>query len=749
MGFVSGFRPNHESGGIDPGDFTDADITEKGALQAVAWFMETEIIKGNNQVEIHHAEDSSFFFHCGEITKSIAQLRALRKAMLASLAEPVTLAGLEAARLNAGKALHLAVNEDSGDRVPSAPASKATCKDCVKDISGVYTCKDNIRVKDMLVSGYKISATCKTKPQGKCGHGGKDDATQDIYPTGGINKETSDPKLSPHADLHKKAAELAIRATKEFFVEGDASLLSEVGEDIFRKFFNLEGYSLTFVIDTTSSMTEDIAQVKEKCMEILQNFSDLPDTPFNYILVPFNDPDYGPAFKTQNVNELKSYISKLTVDGGGDCPEMSLSGLKVALDDSLPSFTDAGSKDEDLKEEIKIKVDTTLSEVNYVLTGSCDSRKRRSITKRITRAAEKSYENIYEEIAAYSGGYYVMTSKSELSRVLGIMELSLNAAPVKVARARLDGTRFSFPVDETLTEITVSMLGDTEGAKLKRLVAVSELGTPMWSASLNQTSDALGNVLAVASVPFDAPTSLLSIEGLSPSNLPFSRINTNPIRTESVQIMPLPGQKVSMSPGETLEVSVLVVNDGPAAWYTFKVWDDLSLLRSFTPTTHYLKPGQNTNLTAIFAAPVGQDKFATSTATFSAQSSAAQNYLKLPITVIPETALETDTTPPVYNLVQLKMPCAEDSQHQPDCSRLIWRITFFAKDDHSDVSVKVSPNPSGVSCHPSGTDGDKDIICDYKSNCCTPFAEILVSDGKGNADAFTVDYNTTLPTAAR
>ncbi|XP_060615442.2 von Willebrand factor A domain-containing protein 7-like [Anolis sagrei] len=446
MGAVNGFHPNHESGGLDPGDFTDADITEKGILKAVSWFMEIvplpgkspkasgelddknstelfkayfeadvppdrfdkaleEIVKGNNQVEVDHGEDSSYFFHCGEIAKSIAQLQALRKAMLASLVEPVTLAGLESARLNAGKALHVLqkfysntnwvemgnngiyeflINEDSNVTVPIAPPSIATCKDCVKNISGVYTCVDNILVKDMLVSGYKISGTCKTKPEGKCGHGGKDDATQDVYPTGGINKETSDPKLSPHFHLHKKAAELAIQATKNFFVDGDASLLSMVDENIFRKFFNLEGYSLAFVIDTSNSMTDDIAQVKEKSIELIQKFSTLPNAPFNYIVVPFNDPDYGPAFKTHNVSEIKNYISSLTVAAaGGDCPEMSLSGLKLALDESLPSskiysFTDAAAKDEHLEREVKIKIDATLSEVNYLLTGTCSERKRRS-----------------------------------------------------------------------------------------------------------------------------------------------------------------------------------------------------------------------------------------------------------------------------------------------------------------------------------------------------------------------------------
>ena len=34
---------------------------------------------------------------------------------------------------------------------------------------------------------------------------------------GGINKQTSDPRLSPHYFLHNQAAQVAIQATEDFF----------------------------------------------------------------------------------------------------------------------------------------------------------------------------------------------------------------------------------------------------------------------------------------------------------------------------------------------------------------------------------------------------------------------------------------------------------------------------------------------------------------------------------------------------
>ena len=57
-----------------------------------------------------------------------------------------------------------------------------------------------------------------TGGNGKCGHGGPNDDKKDIVAIGGINKETSDLKWSPHYYLHQAAGEAAVQATLEFFV---------------------------------------------------------------------------------------------------------------------------------------------------------------------------------------------------------------------------------------------------------------------------------------------------------------------------------------------------------------------------------------------------------------------------------------------------------------------------------------------------------------------------------------------------
>ena len=47
------------------------------------------------------------------------------------------------------------------------------------------------------------------KPDGKCSHGGAIGESQDLPATGGINKDSTHDKLSPHYYLHVQAATTA------------------------------------------------------------------------------------------------------------------------------------------------------------------------------------------------------------------------------------------------------------------------------------------------------------------------------------------------------------------------------------------------------------------------------------------------------------------------------------------------------------------------------------------------------------
>lgn len=62
-----------------------------------------------------------------------------------------------------------------------------------------------------LTDGFPANA-------GKCSHGGPSDVYRWFSATGGINKETSDPGLSPHHHLHIEAGRAAVQATADFLV---------------------------------------------------------------------------------------------------------------------------------------------------------------------------------------------------------------------------------------------------------------------------------------------------------------------------------------------------------------------------------------------------------------------------------------------------------------------------------------------------------------------------------------------------
>lgn len=131
-----------------------------------------------------------------------------------------------------------------------------------------------------------------------------------------------------------------------------------------------------FVIDTTGSMSDDIAEARKVVYDIIDSKKGTQDEPSEYILVPFNDPgmtfillgqlhaallpclclkvlfhitseegkvicwfdtvsfyafyaDFGPLIRTTDPDKMKKEISALRPTGGGDAPEMCLSGLQV------------------------------------------------------------------------------------------------------------------------------------------------------------------------------------------------------------------------------------------------------------------------------------------------------------------------------------------------------------------------------------------------------------------------------------
>ncbi|XP_056225781.1 von Willebrand factor A domain-containing protein 7 [Seriola aureovittata] len=409
---------------------------------------------------------------------------------------------------------------------PSTP----TCRNCTGG-----NCADNLLPdllqQGLLTSGY-FNIFSSAKPAGKCSHGGSFDKTSKRDPVGGISK---DDVGSSHGSLHHKAADLAVNATMELLED----IRVAVGDENFLRLMGLSQSSvLCFVIDTTGSMSDDIAEAKRVSFEIIDSKRGTQQEPSAYILVPFNDPGFGPLIMTTDADVFKDSINMLSANGGGDVPELCLSGLQLALTAAPPSseifiFTDAPAKDAHLKSTITALIESTKSVVTFMLTDVLASRRRRrSAQGGISRAMSQSDAQLYRDLARASGGQAIEVTKSDLSVATSVIEDSSASAVVTVFQVvRNPGIpdNFTFTVDGSLRNMTAYITGAssltfsltsptgvsqsssqssgplaslTTAGNLRRLSLDTDNQTGSWQISVNSNSPYSVKVTGQSSVNF-------------------------------------------------------------------------------------------------------------------------------------------------------------------------------------------------------------------------------------------------------
>ncbi|XP_060678184.1 von Willebrand factor A domain-containing protein 7-like [Hemiscyllium ocellatum] len=231
-------------------------------------------------------------------------------------------------------------------------------------------------------------------------------------------------------------------------------------------------------------MRDDIEAAKQRTINIVNNHQRGFTQPAFYILVPFNDPDFGPVFKTSDPEEFIEELRTLRADGGGDIPEMSLSALQLALTSTLPVsyiyvFTDAPAKDGHLKDTVLGLMEYTKCTVSFLLTNALTGRRR--------RAAGDFGNELYRELAHTSGGLAVVSQRKDIFELTSIIDETTHPELVTVLQRESNpdhrDNAYIFPVDGSLRNVTIYISGKPALFRLTQPGGTSQLST-QFSGSL-------------------------------------------------------------------------------------------------------------------------------------------------------------------------------------------------------------------------------------------------------------------------
>ncbi|TKS82851.1 von Willebrand factor A domain-containing protein 7 [Collichthys lucidus] len=631
-----------------------------------------------------------------------------------------------------------------------AAKSRATCRNCDGDNCRKNILEDILQEK-ILTSGYfSLLPFFATKPEGKCSHGGTFDQTSGIEPKGGINK---DKLTSEHGHLHVKAANLAIAATSELLED----IRGAAGD---RPFLQMLGISrgsnkaLCFVIDTTGSMSDDIAAVRTVTSSIINSRVGTQDEPSVYILVPFNDPDFGPLTRTTDPNVFKNAINSLTATGGGDLPEMSLSGLQLALTGSPPNseifvFTDADAKDTHLRGTVIALIERTQSVVPLLQVARGPGK-----NQNFTFTVDESVGNLTIYITGTSVNFTLISPSGEsqqstnmgslitssrfvgnfktllLKTQVGLWEIkivSANAHTLKVVAESSIDFLFDF------LEVSQSLLGvfdvvDNRPRAVTEVILVKSSGSGQVNGSVKAQggADFLAHFDVIPSEDFVVVVKGRNINS-STRALPvfFQRQSPTSIRASTLSVTADDSNNV-LVPGIPLSVPFTVTTNGTGADFSIQATNDQGFTSNF-PSTLSLVLGGSANGTVNLTAPPNTVSGTEVTLTVEAQAPGGTdtNYVVLRFTVL---TTVTDFTRPVCDLVSLQSNCSEN------CSLSMWELSVQVTDGAEGTGIdRITLKQGNGTMSTSLAAGNENItLVSYDASYCSPNVELLVVDRVGN-----------------
>lgn len=256
--------------------------------------------------------------------------------------------------------------------------------------------------------------------------------------------------------------------------------------------------------------------------------------------------DVEEPFVTRESSLLIDELNKINVNGGGDCPELALTGLRNALELALPNsiafvFTDASAKDYDRFDEVRAIMNKKQIRVYFLTTGDC--------------GAEHLPEfQVYGKIGRVSGGQMFMISTDSITSIL--LELAIILDSQFVTLASLDfeeaGSNVTtLVVDESFDELMISMSGKKALLKIRDSTGTVVSGTSKTKSSYSSDNIQIIN-FRVADTIYTIESSATSaysirVGGISDLTFRFGFSQNGATNPEDTQIQPRDGSKNVLS----------------------------------------------------------------------------------------------------------------------------------------------------------------------------------------------------------
>lgn len=334
---------------------------------------------------------------------------------------------------------------------------------------------------------------CGPIPEGKCYHGLSARAVNAFC--AGIHKDFEG--RSNHSIARSLAREATIDYVEQILddprVAGSDEAIAALFGVSAQNLAAITTGSLTFVIDDSASMNNDIDRVRSSVRTRLSQLisAGTPQRrnfrPVEFGLVRFAD-RIAPPFVTRSTTELLSTVDEIDPGGGGDCPESVfgalIAGLNASLNNSvLLLYTDAPSANDANLKPAFLALLKSKNVLYYYLNlpndcGGAFSSSTLSVqsggqsleSPSVSRAADdadgQSLQTLLEETAEQ---VFKLSDPSDLDRISDQLSLLISGDFVTIARARgtfTDGSsrEFAVPVDSTVTRVNFSVTRDINGS---------------------------------------------------------------------------------------------------------------------------------------------------------------------------------------------------------------------------------------------------------------------------------------------